>query len=144
MTGNSKKTKTDTINICDSIFEKLKKKGIDLQDLVPAAKEGSKVKVICISSDMGDSVEEMGLTTRGETVMVRIDEETKKTLDAWVETGYFKSRSEAAALFIREGLKIRSSELEGLKDALQKLKNAKEHLHKKASRIFGKDVKNDK
>ncbi|MFQ6070028.1 MAG: ribbon-helix-helix domain-containing protein [Candidatus Aminicenantales bacterium] len=144
MTENSKKTKPDATDICASVFEKLKKKGIDLQDLVPDAKEGSKVKVICISSDMGDSVEEMGLTTRGETVMVRIDEETKETLDAWVETGYFKSRSEAAALFIREGLKIRASELGSLKDALQKLKNAKDNLHKKASRIFGKDVKNDK
>lgn len=144
MTENSKKTKKEPTDTCASIFEKLNKKGIDLLDLVPAAKEGSKVKVICISSDMGDSVEEMGLTTRGETVMVRIDEETKKTLDAWVETGYFKSRSEAAALFIREGLKIRASELAGLEDALKQLKNAKEYLHKKASRIFGKEVKNDK
>jgi len=74
--------------------------------------------------------------------MVRIDEETRKTLDAWVETGYFKSRSEAAALFMREGLKIRASELEKLKDALHQVAQAKNVLRDKASEIFGTKKEN--
>ena len=69
--------------------------------------------------------------------MVRIDEETRKVLDAWISTGYFKSRSEAAALFIREGLKIRSSELGKLKDAIKQVEKAKDKLRDKAQEVFG-------
>jgi len=53
--------------------------------------------------------------------MIRTDEETTRTLDDWVETGYFKSRSEAAALFLREGLKMRADELAKLKEALEEV-----------------------
>ncbi len=83
----------------------------------------------------------MGQVPRGHTLMVRIDEETKKTLDAWVETNYVKSRSEAAALFIREGLKVRASELEIMKEDLAQVKKAKNRLHEKAREIFEKDMK---
>jgi len=50
--------------------------------------------------------------------MVRVDEDTSNALDAWVEAGAVKSRSAAAALFIREGLKVRDSELQDLKKGL--------------------------
>jgi len=126
----------------DPVFEELRKHGIVLENLCCDDIEGARAKVICIESDLGGSVREMGKTPRGETLMVRIDEETRKTLDAWVETGYFKSRSEAAALFMREGLKIRASELEKLKDALHQVAQAKNVLRDKASEIFGTKKEN--
>ena len=58
-------------------------------------------------------------------------------LDAWVETGAVKSRSEAAALFIREGLGVRESELADLKEALEGVNEAKERLRSRASRVLG-------
>ena len=54
-----------------------------------------------------------------------------------METGAVKSRSEAAAVFIREGLKVRDSELDGLRDALNKVQEAKTRLHREAREVFG-------
>jgi len=69
--------------------------------------------------------------------MVRVDEDTSKRLDAWVEIGAVKSRSEAAALFIREGLQVRADEMGELEEALQKVENAKQVLRDKAKTVFG-------
>jgi Arc/MetJ-type ribon-helix-helix transcriptional regulator len=69
--------------------------------------------------------------------MVRIDDETTESLDDWVETGAVKSRSEGAALFIREGLKVRDEELARLKDALADVKAAKEKLREQAKDVLG-------
>jgi hypothetical protein len=68
---------------------------------------------------------------------VRVDKETLRELDAWVETDAVKSRSEAAALFIREGLNVRSSELGELKDALDTVAKAKARLRDAARSVFG-------
>jgi Arc/MetJ-type ribon-helix-helix transcriptional regulator len=84
-----------------------------------------------------ESVEEMSQKSRGETVMVRIDQDTSRALDEWVETGYVKSRSEAAALFMREGLKVRAQELDKLRDALREVEAAKKNLRDRANEIFG-------
>ncbi len=65
-----------------------------------------------------------------------VDEDTTKKLDAWVETGAFKSRSEAAALFIREGLKVHARELNELKDALEGVETARDNLKEKAREVF--------
>ena len=48
-----------------------------------------------------------------------------------------KSRSEAAALFIREGLQVRGDELAELEEALQKVEKAKQGLRDKAKTVFG-------
>jgi Arc/MetJ-type ribon-helix-helix transcriptional regulator len=70
-------------------------------------------------------------------VMVRVDEETSRKLDAWVEAGAVKSRSEAAALFIREGLKVRQAELDKLEESLRDLEKARERVREKAREVFG-------
>jgi Arc/MetJ-type ribon-helix-helix transcriptional regulator len=69
--------------------------------------------------------------------MVRIDEDTKNALDDWVETGAVKSRSEAAALFMREGIKVRSGELEQLREALDDVGQARQRLEEKARQVIG-------
>lgn len=120
------------------IQERLREKGIDLDELCCDRPPGSPVKVVCIAPGLDESYEEMGKSPRGSTVMIRTDDETSRTLDDWVETGYFKSRSEAAALFLREGLKMRADELAKLKGALEEVKAAKDKLHEKADEIFGR------
>ncbi len=131
----------------EKIQPQLKARGIDVDfdigegfDFPCAGKEGgggARVKVVCVAPDLKESVEEMGQTQRDQVVMVRVDESTLESLDAWVATGAVKSRSEAAALFIREGLKVRADELDRLRDALREVQEAQERLHARAREIFG-------
>ena len=69
--------------------------------------------------------------------MVRVDKGTSEALDSWVQTGALKSRSEAAALFMNEGLKIRSGELCQLKEGLEEVEEAKRKLHERAREVLG-------
>ncbi len=101
--------------------------------------EGPRVKVVCVAPDLKESVEEMGQTHRDQVVMVRVDEATLESLDAWVTTGAVKRRDEAAALFIREGLKVRADELDKLRDALREVQEAQDRLKERAREIFGED-----
>ena len=98
-----------------------------------------RVKVVCVAPDLQESVQEMGESSRDQVVMVRVDAETIQKLDAWVETGAVKSRSEAAALFIREGLKVRASELSSLEEALKEVEEARERLKREAKKVFGRE-----
>jgi len=124
------------------IQSRMKEKGIDIDFPegfgICCGDEGSRVKVVCVQPDLKESVEEMGKTHRDQVVMVRIDESTLKSLDDWVATGAVRSRSEAAALFIREGLKVRADELEQLRDALHEVEEAQVRLKTRAQEIFGK------
>ncbi len=99
----------------------------------------SKVKVVCVAPDLQQAVQDLCGCSRDQVVMVRVDQETTTKLDTWVETGAVKSRSEAAALFIREGLKVRASELERLGDVLQSYNEAKDRLQREARDAFGLD-----
>lgn len=96
--------------------------------------------VMCLAEDMRSTVAELGRLSRDQVVMVRIDESTKSALDDWVETGAVKSRSEAAALFMREGIKVRSGELEQLREALDDVGQAKRRLAERARQVIGDAV----
>jgi Arc/MetJ-type ribon-helix-helix transcriptional regulator len=124
-------------DILSMIDAQLKKEGIDLKAISEKCLSGIPFKVVCVASDLEDSLREMGEETRDQVVMVRIDDETTENLDDWVETGAVKSRSEGAALFIREGLKVRAEELARLKDALADVKAAKEKLREQAKDVLG-------
>ncbi len=129
---------TDEFNdVLSKLGEQLKKQGIDLKKLSENCLSGIPFKVVWVASDLEDSLREMGEGTRDQVVMVRIDDETTENLDDWVETGAVKSRSEGAALFIREGLKVRAEELARLKDALADVKAAKEKLREQAKDVLG-------
>lgn len=128
----------------EDIKDRLKDHGIDLGDLDCMTDfDMSNMKVVCIPPGLSDSVREMGRSIRDKVVMVRIDDESSKSLDDWVEAGAVKSRSEAAALFIREGLKVRASELEKLQGALKDVEAAKERLREQARGIFGQETGSD-
>ena len=126
-----------------AIQDKLNEAGLDvelpdLSDLDPA-----NCKVICMPLGLSASLREMEREPRDNVVMVRVDDDTKQSLDAWIETGAVKSRSEAAALFIREGLKVRGQELEELEDALREVESARDRLRKKARSVLREDGPED-
>ncbi len=102
--------------------------------------QGAKVKFMCMGPGLQEAREEMESSPRDNVVMVRVDEQTRRALDAWVESGAVKSRSEAAAVFIREGLKVRQSELDQLREALSEVESAREKLRRKAGEVFGGDA----
>ena len=144
--GSDDKRGTRTGNFWETLQNKLESLGVDLEnsmggigislhELEDRLADG--IKVVFVTPDLGESVREMGENPRDHTVMVRVDEETQRKLDAWVETGAVKSRSEAAALFIREGLHVRSEELAELEDALASVDRAKQRLRAKAKTVFG-------
>lgn len=127
-------------DLWEAVREQLMGQGIDLEAL--ACGEGGSpaaLKVVCIGTSMRESVDELGSAARDQVVMVRVDAVTLADLDAWVETGAVKSRSEAAALFIREGLKVRGAELRELKDAIDGVDEARSRLRKKAREVLGAD-----
>ena len=130
----SKVAKKD--NFWEIIQAQLLQQGVDLQALCKEGADPSNIKMVCIAPDLTESMQELGETTRDQVVMVRLDEAATKSLDAWVEAGAVKSRSQAAALFIREGLKVRAPELDQLKDALGDVEKAKQLLREKAEKIF--------
>jgi len=122
-------------DLWDGIRERLERSGIDLNVLVDQA--GGGTRMVCVCGDLSDSVANLGKTSRDQVVMVRVDDETLGHLDAWVETGAVKSKSEAAALFIREGLQVRAKELEELDEALRNVEDAKQRLREKAREVIG-------
>jgi hypothetical protein len=126
-------------SVWEVIRDQLRAQGIDLEASFGGPDGTAAVKVVCVAPNLKESVEEMGRSTRDHVVMVRVDEETLAAIDAWVETGHVRSRSEAAALFMREGVKIRAAELERLKDALREVEQAKARLREKARDVFGGD-----
>ena len=123
-----------------AIKDRLRKLGVDVEALgVTDASGERKYKVVVVAPDLRASVEEMGQAQRDQVVMVRVDEEAMKNLDAWVATGAVKSRSEAAALFIGEGLKIHASELAKFQEALREVDEAKAKLRDKVREVFGRE-----
>lgn len=125
--------------ILSSIFDQLRAQGLDFESLSCCDDEASAPRVVCVAANVRESLDEMGKSKRDQVVMVRVDEETAKRLDAWVETGAMKSRSEAAALFIKEGLKVRATELSELEDSIQDVEAAKDRLRKRVREVLGEE-----
>ncbi len=138
----------DLGSLWEKIRSRLEEQGVTIDfkdglDFSCVDGSGAGVKVVAVAPDLKRSVEEMGRSPRDQVVMVRVDETTLEALDAWVATGAVKSRSEAAALFIREGLEVRADELDQLRDALREVQKAQERLKAKAREIFGQDSGGD-
>jgi Arc/MetJ-type ribon-helix-helix transcriptional regulator len=75
-----------------------------------------------------------GLGDRGNVVMTRLDDADLKQIDALVEVEAFKSRSEAAAFFIRQGMLARKDLFEKVMPTVAKIRELKEQ----AKRELGK------
>ena len=124
-------------DVWTQVSKALEEHGIDFRIGMGGDGDLADCSVMCLAGDMRTTVAEMARVARDQVVMVRIEEDTKCALDDWVETGAVKSRSEAAALFMREGIKVRSGELEQLREALDDVGKAKQRLEEKARQVIG-------
>ena len=120
----------------ESIKEQLAQQGVDLDAPEGCAVDEALVQAICVVPDLGESVRKLAESPRDQVVMVRIDADALEALDAWVQSGAVKSRSEAAALFIREGLRVHARELEQLRGALREVEKAKRRLEERVKDLL--------
>ena len=122
----------------DRVRAELDRWGIDLEAM-SCDEVTPDWKVVCMPAGLRSSLDDLGKKPRGRVVMVRVDDDTNDKLDSWVATGAVKTRSQAAALFIREGLRVREQELAELEDTLRGVETAKDELRRKAREVLGED-----
>ena len=92
-----------------------------------------------VASSVGESLRDTiksVRTARDSVVMVRMSKESLRNLDALVDCGLTKSRSEAAAFLISEGIKARASMYEKIAEQSKVIRNAREEL----SRLLDEDL----
>lgn len=75
-----------------------------------------------------------GLGDRGNVVMTRLDDIDLKQIDALVEVEAFKSRSEAAAFFIKEGIQARKDLFEKVMPTVDKIRELKEQAKRELNK----------
>ncbi len=123
------------VNIPAQLRDMLVQLGID-----PAALEGTAggPKVVVVSASLDDALEAVREGNREHVIMTRVDTATATQLDDWVKVGAAKSRSEAAALFMREGLNVRADDLRRLSDVLADYEAAKARLKRESDALFGR------
>lgn len=73
------------------------------------------------------------LADRSNVVMTRLDDEDLKKIDALVEIEAFKSRSEAAAFFIKEGVNARNDIFQRVMPTVEKIRELKGEAKKSLS-----------
>lgn len=71
---------------------------------------------------------ESALSARDHVVMVRVNDDSLKSLDALVQSGIFKSRSEAAAFLISEGVKAQSALFERISQRIAEIERLRSEL----------------
>jgi len=93
--------------------------------------ECSGIGVVC--ADMPDmsklqevakSIREV-LKERGNVIMTRLNDDDLEKIDALVEVELFKSRSEAVAYFIHEGIKARTDLFDKVTPTVEKIRQLK-------------------
>lgn len=73
------------------------------------------------------------LGARSNVVMTRLNNDDLKQIDALVEVEAFKSRSEAAAFFIKEGIRARKDLSQKVMPTVKKIRELKEQAKKSLS-----------
>lgn len=71
---------------------------------------------------------ESALSARDHVVMVRVNDDSLKRLDALVQSGIFKSRSEAAAFLISEGIRAQSPLFERISERISEIERLQSEL----------------
>lgn len=85
----------------------------------------------CDSSDLRETILKQvsnALKGRENVVMTRLNDEVLEKLDALVEIELFKSRSEAAAFFIAEGVNSRKDLFDKVMPTMEEIRKLKEGL----------------
>jgi len=98
--------------------------------------ECSEIGVICArASDLPgvQNIEEFVqsvrgvLKERGNVIMTRLNDNDLEKIDALTEVEVFKSRSEAVAYFIHEGIRARSDLFDKVTPTVEKIRQLKKH-----------------
>jgi Arc/MetJ-type ribon-helix-helix transcriptional regulator len=71
---------------------------------------------------------ESALSARDHVVMVRVNDESLKRLDDLVQSGIFKSRSEAAAFLISEGVKTQAALFDRISEKITEIERLRSEL----------------
>jgi hypothetical protein len=71
---------------------------------------------------------ESALSARDHVVMVRVNDDSLKKLDALVQSGIFKSRSESAAFLIGEGIKGQSALFDSISQKIEEIERLRSEL----------------
>ncbi len=105
--------------------------------------------VMAMCCPEGESAEEIkekvllsfgeGLEGRSNVVMTRLNDDDLKQIDALVEVEVFKSRSEAAAFFIKEGIQARKDLFHKVMSTVDKIRELKEQAKKSLSQGENQD-----
>ena len=104
-----------------------------LEILVDEAKSAAKSAIRktgadSIGENLKESVESV-LAAREKVVMVRLNKESLMRIDELVEAQLVKSRSEAAAFLIGEGIQRRNGLFDRIAQKVDNIRKAKEELH---------------
>jgi len=75
-----------------------------------------------------------GLEGRDNVVMTRLNNDDLKQIDSLVEVEVFKSRSEAVAFFIKEGIQARKDLFQKVMPTVDKIRELKEQAKKSLSK----------
>jgi Arc/MetJ-type ribon-helix-helix transcriptional regulator len=76
---------------------------------------------------------ERAINVRDTTVLLRLSEESSDKLDTLVSAGIFKSRAEAAAFLIDEGIKAQSALFQRIQDKLTEIEKLRSELRSSIS-----------
>lgn len=68
------------------------------------------------------------LAARDHVVMVRVNDESLRKIEALAESGIFKSRSEAAAFLISEGVKAQSALFKRIEEKIDQIERLRSEL----------------
>lgn len=71
---------------------------------------------------------ESALSARDHVVMVRVNDDSLKKLDALVQSGIFKSRSESAAFLISEGIKAQEALFSRISERITEIERLRSEL----------------
>jgi len=98
------------------------------------------IKMRCPEGEDAEKIKEKVLMRLGKelggrsnVVMTRLNDDDLKKIDALVEVEAFKSRSEAAAFFIKEGVQARKDLFQKVMPTVDKIRELKEQAKKSLS-----------
>ena len=113
---------------CCPDSEDMKKMKCIVKMRCPEGEDAAKIKekvLMRLGKELGE---------RSNVVMMRLNDDDLKQIDALVEVEVFKSRSEAAAFFIKEGMQAREDLFQKIMPTVDKIKELKEQAKESLSK----------
>jgi Arc/MetJ-type ribon-helix-helix transcriptional regulator len=102
-------------------------KGPDISDQIREGVKGFRDTISGVGEALGVAMKTV-LADREYVVMVRVNKDTRDSLDHLMQAGLFKSRSEAAAFLLASGIKAQSLLFDKIKDKTTEISRLQEEL----------------